>query len=52
MMEPILRDFAATYLDVEFIKIDVDELDVCSSASLAFPRIPLIWMLPLDILAS
>ncbi|KAL8106242.1 thioredoxin H2-like [Apium graveolens] len=27
MMEPIIRDFAATYLDVQFIKIDVDELD-------------------------
>lgn len=36
MMEPIMRDFAATYTDVEFIKIDVDELDVCSFAFLVF----------------
>uniref|UniRef100_M1BHP3 Thioredoxin h6 n=1 Tax=Solanum tuberosum TaxID=4113 RepID=M1BHP3_SOLTU len=26
-MEPILNDFAAKYIDVEFVKIDVDELD-------------------------
>ncbi|XP_074369653.1 thioredoxin H2-like [Apium graveolens] len=26
-MDPVLRDFAATYADVEFIKIDVDELE-------------------------
>ncbi|XP_070028045.1 thioredoxin H2-like [Nicotiana tabacum] len=26
-MEPIINDFAAKYSDVEFIKIDVDELD-------------------------
>lgn len=28
-MDPVIRDFAATYTDVEFIKIDVDELEVC-----------------------
>ncbi|KAK1376511.1 putative monodehydroascorbate reductase (NADH) [Heracleum sosnowskyi] len=27
MMDPVLRDFSATYADVEFIKIDVDELE-------------------------
>jgi len=27
-MEPVINDFASTYTDVEFIKIDVDELDV------------------------
>lgn len=42
-MEPILRDFAATYVDVEFIKIDVDELDVCSFASLVFLSVPIKW---------
>ncbi|XP_028801934.1 thioredoxin H2-like [Neltuma alba] len=26
MMDPIIKDFAAKYADVEFIKIDVDEL--------------------------
>ncbi|KAL3337022.1 hypothetical protein AABB24_029606 [Solanum stoloniferum] len=26
-MEPILNDFAAKYIDVEFVKIDVDGLD-------------------------
>ncbi|XP_009803170.1 thioredoxin H2-like [Nicotiana tabacum] len=26
-MEPIMNDFAAKYTDVEFVKIDVDELD-------------------------
>lgn len=26
-MEPVLNDFAAKYTDVEFVKIDVDELD-------------------------
>ncbi|WMV28526.1 hypothetical protein MTR67_021911 [Solanum verrucosum] len=26
-MEPVLTDFAAKYTDVEFVKIDVDELD-------------------------
>lgn len=31
-MDPVLRDFAATYVDVEFIKIDVDELEVCWSS--------------------
>ncbi|CAN4124369.1 unnamed protein product [Withania somnifera] len=25
-MEPVLNDFAAKYTDVEFVKIDVDEL--------------------------
>lgn len=41
MMEPIMRDFAATYVDVEFIKIDVDELDVWSLACLAFFSVPI-----------
>ena len=27
-MEPVLNDFATKYTDVEFVKIDVDELDV------------------------
>jgi len=27
-MEPIIKEFAAKYTDVEFIKIDVDELMV------------------------
>jgi len=27
-MEPVLNDFAIKYIDVEFVKIDVDELDV------------------------
>ena len=27
-MEPIIRDFAAKYVAVEFIQIDVDELEV------------------------
>lgn len=29
-MEPVINDFAAKYTDVEFVKIDVDELDVRS----------------------
>lgn len=50
-MEPIIRDFAATYVDVEFIKIDVDELDVCSFDSLAFLWVLLHWIILLDSIA-
>lgn len=30
IMEPELRKMASTYSDVQFVKIDVDELSVCS----------------------
>lgn len=30
-MEPIMKEFAATYTEVEFIKIDVDKLAVILS---------------------
>ena len=29
LMDPIIQEFAAKYTDVDFIKIDVDELMVC-----------------------
>lgn len=29
LMDPIVQEFAAKYTDVEFVKIDVDELMVC-----------------------
>lgn len=35
-MEPIIRDFAAKYVGVEFIQIDVDELEVCLSYPVSF----------------
>lgn len=46
-MDPIIRDFAATYVDVEFIRIDVDELEVCSFACppLCFDYIHLISLI-------
>lgn len=31
LMDPVFQEFAAKYTDVEFIKIDVDELMVCHS---------------------
>lgn len=38
LMEPSFNAMASTYTDVEFIKIDVDELSVClSTSNLAFP---------------
>jgi thiol-disulfide isomerase/thioredoxin len=33
VMDPVLKDFAAKYTDVEFIKLDVDELLVCYKLS-------------------
>jgi len=36
-MEPILKDFSIKYGDVEFVKIDVDELSVCSRINFCFP---------------
>ena len=32
-IEPSINELAAKYTDVEFVKIDVDELDVCSHFS-------------------
>jgi thiol-disulfide isomerase/thioredoxin len=29
LMDPVMKDFAARYTDVEFINLDVDELMVC-----------------------
>jgi len=30
-MDPVVEEFAAKYTDAEFIKIDVEELNVCHS---------------------
>lgn len=31
LMDPVIQEFAAKYTNVEFIKVDVDELMVCYS---------------------
>jgi len=31
LMDPVIQEFAAKYTDAEFIKIDVEELNVCHS---------------------
>lgn len=35
-MEPAITEFAAKYIDVEFAKVEVDELDVCLFYHLKF----------------
>jgi len=31
LMDPVIQEFAGNYTDVDFIKIDVEELTVCPS---------------------